>query len=121
MPVRNIRDLAARVYLRLLQYRRRHPDARSPIGSDMSRILENEPRYQPYRTRSDSKRRKPSVSPSVFTVQRIAESLGTTVGDLLDEPAHRSPAEHRTPEQRRTMRDAIGILRGLFDLDDPEL
>lgn len=117
----SIHDLARRIHLRLLQHRRKHPHLTVTVDPAMSRILENDPSYAPYRPRSGTKRRPPLLEPSIFTVQRIAHAVGTTVGDLLGERAYELPSERLTSEQRRTLRDALVILRDLFDLGDPEL
>ena len=65
--------------------------------------------------------RIPLRNPGVFTLQRIADSLETTVGDLLGEPGYEAPRDLLTAEERRTLRDAVAILRRLFDLDDPAI
>jgi hypothetical protein len=57
----------------------------------------------------------------VFTLQRLAVDLETTVGDLLGERGYESPRELLSAKQRRTLRDALRILRDLFDLDDPAI
>jgi hypothetical protein len=57
----------------------------------------------------------------VFTLKEIARSLQTTVGDLLAEPGYEAPQELLSSEQRRTLRDAVALLRDLFDLDDESL
>lgn len=49
------------------------------IDNALSRILENDPDYAPYRPRAKDKARGPAVEPSVFTIKRIAERLDTTV------------------------------------------
>jgi hypothetical protein len=85
--------LARRINLRLQQFRALHPDRAIGITPAMSRILENDPDYIPYRVRVSGKKRAPSTNPSIATLAQIAASLGTTVGDLLGEPWPLSPAE----------------------------
>lgn len=119
--VRNIVQMARRIHLRLKQYRRRHPNRGPKIGDVLSRILLHDPTYIPTRPRTTAPRRPPLENPGVFTLQQIADSLGTTVGDLLGEPGHLSPLDFVTRDQRRTLLDAVAILRDLFDLDDPTL
>ncbi|HXA17148.1 MAG TPA: hypothetical protein VN380_09165 [Thermoanaerobaculia bacterium] len=51
----------------------------------LSRPLENDPGYEPYRKRDPDKQRGPVVAPGIFTIKQIAEQLDTTVGDLLGE------------------------------------
>ena len=53
--------------------------------NNLSRLLENDPTYEPYRKRDPDKQRGPAVAPGVFTIKRLAEQLDTTVGDLLGE------------------------------------
>jgi hypothetical protein len=111
--------LAARVNVRMQEYRRNHPSQSVPIDDTLSRILEHDPAYNPPRPRTRRIARPPLLNPGIFTVQAVAEALETTVGDLLAEPQHVSPRDLLTPEQRRTLRDVTSILRDLFDLDDP--
>lgn len=83
----------------------------------ISRILENDPDYEPYRKRAEKKKRGPAREPSVFTVKRIAESLDTTVSDLLGEVTL-----DITISDRRRIRDWIEFLRqrlALDSLDEP--
>jgi hypothetical protein len=62
----------------------------------MSRILENDDDYMPYRERTHGKRQRPVTNPTLKTMVVIARALGTTVGDLLGEPAiHLSPADRQ--------------------------
>jgi hypothetical protein len=85
------------------------------IDNVMSRILENDPEYEPYRARATLKQRGPAVEPSVFTVKRIAERLDTTVSDLLGETTL-----DVTVGDRRRIRDAIELLRQRLLLDSLE-
>jgi hypothetical protein len=115
---KQMQALARRVHLRILQYRRRHPRGPGVIDDTMSRILEHEPEYVPYRARRGAGR-APLANPGIFTVQRIAETLETTVGDLLNEKGYQAPRDLLTDQQRRTLRDAVRILVDLFDLRAP--
>jgi hypothetical protein len=121
MTIRSIRDLAARIHERWTEYTRRHPGMSVPISDSMSRILEHAPEYKPPRRRGSMRMRSLLQNPGIFTMQRIAESLETTVGDLLGEPGYESPRDLLTVEERRTLRDAVSILRKMFDLDDPSI
>jgi hypothetical protein len=85
------------------------------IDNAMSRILENDPEYEPYRPRATQKQRGPAVEPSVFTVKRIAERLETTVSDLLGETTL-----DITISDRRRIRDWIEFLRQRLLLDSLE-
>lgn len=116
----DIRELAHRAHLRLLAARRHRPDAKIPISTAFSLLLEHDPEYEPYRPRRTGRRRGPTKNPGIFTVQAIARTLGTTVGDLLGEP-NASTRDLFTVAQRRTLRDAWRILRDALDLDDPSL
>jgi len=85
--------LAKQLNLRLAEHNRLHPGAPVRITPAMSRILENDPDYIPYRERAIGKRQRPVRNPSIRKLAEIASALGTTVGDLLDEPWPVSPAE----------------------------
>jgi hypothetical protein len=52
-------------------------------------------------------------------MKEIARSLGTTVGDLLGERGYVAMRDVLSPAERRKLRDAVRLLRDLFDLDDP--
>ncbi len=82
------------------------------IDNTLSRILENDPHYEPYRPRAANKQRGPAMEPSVFTVKRIAERLDTTVSDLLGEATL-----DITVSGRRRIRDWIEFLRQRLLLD----
>lgn len=82
------------------------------IDNALSRILENDPDYEPYRPRSKGKSRGPAVEPSVFTIKKIAERLDTTVSDLLGETTL-----DITISDRRRIRDWIEFLRQRLLLD----
>lgn len=92
-----------------------------PISDTLSRILEHEPDYRPLRQRSPLRRRPALQNPGVFTLKEVADALETTVGDLLGEPAHVSIRDFVSRADRRKLRDAIALLRDLFDLDDETL
>src|SRR5689334_615044 len=116
--VRDIRALARRVFERLSEYPRRHQGRSVPINDTLSRILEHEPAYIPPRARSEAKQRTPIENPGVFTLQKqVADALETTIGDLLGEPAHTSAKDLLSNAERRKLRQAILLLRELFDLD----
>jgi hypothetical protein len=121
MPVRTIGELAERAHQRWERYRRIHPGRSVPINDTISRLFEHAPDYLPMRERSTRKLRSPMQNPGVFTVQKMAAALGTTVGDLLEEPGYDAPRDLLTPEQRRTLKDVTLLLRDLFDLDDPTI
>jgi hypothetical protein len=119
--VRDIRAFAKRVHSRWLQYRRRYPGMSVPISDTLSRILEHEPEYRPLRPRSPVRRRPALQNPGIFTVQEIADALETTVGDLLGEPPHAPIRDLVSRTDRQKLRDAVTLLRDLFDLDDETL
>src|SRR3954464_4987768 len=115
--VRDMRALAQRVHRRWLEYRRHNPGMSVPIGDTLSRILEHAPDYRSPRKRAPFRQRPPLQNPGVFTMKEIAATLRTTVGDLLGEPAHPSIRDAISPADRRKLRDAVTLLRRLFDLD----
>lgn len=78
--------LAKNIHRRLQFYERLH-GKRPSITPAMSRILEHDPEYVPYRPRAASKRRKPAENPSIRTVVAIAEALECSVAELLGELA----------------------------------
>jgi hypothetical protein len=112
----DIKVLARTINRRREEYNRKHPDKALPITSALSRILENDEEYVPYRTRAGNKRRRPAVNPGIFTLVEIAAQLGTTVGDLLGERAFRV-----TTNERRKLREFVLWLTALFDLDAVDL
>lgn len=116
--VRDIRALARQVHRRWKEYRRRHPGMSLPIDDTLSRILEHDPAYRPMRPRAAERRRLPLRNPGVFTLKAIANALETTVGDLLGEPGYATPRDALSISDRRKLRDAVHLLRRLFDLDD---
>jgi hypothetical protein len=101
--------LAKRINQRREESNRLHPDAPIRLTPAMSRILENDPDYLPYRERSAAKKQRPVSDPRVSTLVRIATALGTTVGDLLGEPWPLSPAEHDV--LTKTIRVIAGLLQ----------
>jgi hypothetical protein len=119
--VRDMRTLAQRVHRRWLEFRRRNPGMSVPIGDTLSRILEHAPGYQSPRKRAPFRQRQPLRNPGIFTVQEIAATLETTVGDLLGEPGYASVRDFVTPADRRKLRDALALLSDLFDLQDQSL
>jgi hypothetical protein len=121
MRTRDIATLAKRVHERWLEYRRRHPGMSVPVDDTLSRLFEHVPEYIPVRERSPDRKERAAKIPGVFKLQQVADMLETTVGDLLGEPGYESPRDLVTTEQRRTLREAMLILRDLFDLDDESL
>lgn len=111
----DVRAFARRVNERRLQYNRRHPGQPAPISDVLSRILEHDDEYIPYRVRRN-RNRPPIRNPRIDSVMRIAASLGTTVGDLLGE---RGFVFSRS--ERRTLRWIVRSIIRAFDLDDPSL
>jgi len=109
--------LAKAVNRRREEFNRRHPEQPVAITPAMSRILEHDQDYVPYRLRAS--RRKPrgsGLNPALSTVVEIAAALDTTVGDLLGEPAYRV-----TLADRRRLREFVRYLITLFELDSREL
>ena len=100
--------LAERIHRQLSAYEDRH-GVRPKITPALSRILENDPTYVPYRERAATKHRKPSVNPSISTVAEIAATLECTVAGLLGEIAI-------TEDDARTMCRLSEILREAFHL-----
>src|SRR4051794_31982782 len=86
----NIRRLAKTINQRRKEQNIAHPEQPVRITPAMSRILENDEEYVPYRERtSRAKQRPPAIDPSISTLVEIASALDTTVGDLLGEAAYR--------------------------------
>jgi hypothetical protein len=119
--VRDISALARRVHERWLAYRRRNSGMSIPVDDTLSRLFEHVPEYRPARERSAERTDRASKSPGVFKLQQVADMLETTVGDLLGEEGYVAPRDLLSTEDRRTLRNAIAILRDLFDLDDDAL
>jgi len=103
--------LAKRINQRREEFNRLHPHAPVRVTSAMSRILENDPDYTPYRKRAPAKRQRAVTNPSIRTLVAIAAALGTTVGDLLGEPWPISPSE------RAMLARAVYVIRGLVNPD----
>ncbi|MDQ3280995.1 MAG: hypothetical protein M3Q69_06250 [Acidobacteriota bacterium] len=103
--------LAKAIHHRMLEWERVNA-ATFKIDNTMSRILENDPDYEPYRPRAVEKQRGPASEPSVFTIKRIAERLETTVSDLLGETTL-----DITISDRRRIRDWVEFLRKRLLLD----
>ncbi|MEK6371237.1 MAG: hypothetical protein AABO58_00940 [Acidobacteriota bacterium] len=87
-----------------------------PITSAMSRILENDREYVPYRSRIARKRGGPARNPRIATLVEIAAALDTTVGALLGETPYRMGVW-----ERRELRRIVLTLTRLFELDAPEV
>ena len=97
--------LAKRINQRREEFNRLNSDRPVRLTSAMSRILENDPDYLPYRPRAAGKRQQPVKNPSVRTLVQIAAALGTTVGDLLGEPR-----PMLAPYEVKVLRDALHTL-----------
>jgi len=80
--------------------------------TNLSRLLENDPAYEPYRPRNPNKKRPAAREPALFTIKRLAERLDTTVGDLLGEREF-----DVTVGDRRRIRDLLDFLWERLDLD----
>jgi hypothetical protein len=104
--------LAKRINQRREEWNQLHPEQPVRITGVMSRILENDPDYLPYRRRDPAKKQRPVLNPSVRTLMAIADVLGTTVGDLLGEPWPVSPHE------RRMLAATAGAIRRLLSQAD---
>jgi len=88
-----------------------------PITPAMSRILERDLEYVPYRQRKEDRARKyAACNPAIGTVMEIADLLDTTVGALLGERAYRIGTM-----ERRTIRSVLLYLVEVLDLDAPEV
>jgi len=81
----------------------------------MSRILENDEDYTPYRERTRGKRQPPVTNPTLKTIVKIAHALDTTVGDLLGEPGY-----HISPADRTRVLQFVRYLAALLRLDISE-
>jgi SOS-response transcriptional repressor LexA len=77
--------LAKAIRADIAAYNHRSPAMPFPINDAVSRIISNDPDYVPPRKRQAERKRPPTTNPGVFTLKRIADALGTTVGALLDE------------------------------------
>lgn len=106
--------LAKAIHRRMRDWEEAH-GLQFKIDTSLSRILENDPDYTPYRERDPGKQRGPSSAPSIFTIKRIAEQLGTTVGDLLGEREF-----DVTVGDRRRIRELLEFLRQRLALDSIE-
>jgi hypothetical protein len=83
-----------------------------PVTPAMSRILENDEDYVPYRQRKAGRARRAQSNPAIGTIVEIAAVLDTTVGDLLGERAYRI-----TNADRDRIRVIVLYLAKLFELD----
>jgi len=115
----SMRALAVRIRRRRAEWERAHPGYRIPISDTVSRILSHDDRYEPKWQRRAAATRRPLLNPGVFTLAAIARELGTTVGDLLDEPRVNRPQDALTLQQRRALRSLVETIWQLFDLGDP--
>lgn len=106
--------LAKAVHRRLRDWEAAHGQPLK-ISHNLSRLLENDPDYEPYRPRSEAKQRGPATAPGIFTIKRIAEQLDTTVGDLLGEREF-----DVTIGDRRRIRELMEFLRQRLALDSIE-
>jgi hypothetical protein len=112
----DIKALAKAIRRRREEYNRAHPHHPALITPAMSRILENDDDYVPYRVRATAKRRRAAENPRIATLIDIAHALGTTVGDLLGEQPYGV-----TLADRRRLREFVRYLTTLFALDAPDL
>ncbi|HEX8152358.1 MAG TPA: S24 family peptidase [Thermoanaerobaculia bacterium] len=115
-PDRRIVALAKAIGARKQAFRETYRGETFKIDDTTSRILENDPDYQPARRRSESKQRGPVKNPGIFTVKDIANRLHTTVGFLLAERGY-----DVSIDDRRRMRDFVIYLTERFHLLDVEL
>ena len=92
----DIKTVAKAINRRRQEHNRLHPERPVRITPAMSRILENDDDYMPYRERTRGKRQRPVTNPTLKTMVSIARALETTVGDLLGEPPiHFPPADRQ--------------------------
>jgi hypothetical protein len=78
-------DIARRLHRRLRELHADRPGTKVKKYSAISRILEHDQTYEPYRERR-AQRRKPLMQhPSIFTMIEVADELQTTVGALIGE------------------------------------
>ena len=82
----------------------------------MSRILENDEDYTPYRARARGKLQRPVTNPTLKTLVSIARELDTTVGDLLGEPAYQI-----SPADRTRVLQFVRYLAALLRLEPSEI
>lgn len=108
----DIRALAKAINRRRNDLLSRRPWRKVPVTPAMSRILENDEDYIPFRRRKAVRVRRGQLNPAIGTVVEIAAALDTTVGDLLSEHAYRI-----TNADREHVRAIILYLAKLFELD----
>ena len=89
-----------------IEYNDSH-EQRARITPAMSRILENDPDYEPYRPRKGSRRPRAAQAPSIVSLIEIADILNTTVADLLGEPAPSSFGTRPERDRVRTFLRAV--------------
>ena len=107
----DIRSLAKSINRRRAELER--AERRVPVTPVMSRILENDDEYIPYRARKPvTARPYAAKNPAIGSVVEIAASLDTTVGGFLGERAYRI-----TNEDRRRVLEFVRFLVKLFELD----
>lgn len=106
--------LAKAIHRRMRDWEEAHGQ-QFKIENNLSRLLENDPTYEPYRKRDPEKRRGPAKAPGIFTIKRLAEQLDTTVGDLLGEREF-----DVTVGDRRRIRELLEFLRQRLGLDSIE-
>lgn len=92
--------LAKRINQLRIEYNDSH-EQRVRITPAMSRILENDPDYVPYRCRKGSRCKGAAQAPSIVTLIEIADILNTTVADLIGEPA---PSPFGTQTEREKVK-----------------
>jgi len=109
----DIRALAKAINRRRMELQRARPQRVVAVTSVMSRILENDEEYEPYRHRKSVRaRRYASKNPEIGSLVVIAAALDTTVGALLGERAYRI-----TNADRERVREFVRYLARLFELD----
>ena len=108
----DIKALAKAINRRRQEHNRLHPDRPIRITPAMSRILENDDDYTPYRERTRGKQQRPVANPTLRTMVSIARALNTTVGDLLGEPAY-----HISPTDRMRLLQFVRFLTALLRLE----
>jgi len=106
----DIRSLAKAINKRRLELQRLGRTV--TITPVMSRILENDEEYIPFRQRKAVRARHyRAQNPAIGSIVEIAAALDTTVGALLGERAYRV-----TRADRERVRDFVHYLTALFEL-----
>lgn len=110
----DIRALAKAINRRRQELMERRPQRMITITPAMSRILDNDEDYVPYRKRKPQRARKRGpTNPAIGTLVEIAALLDTTVGHLLGERPYRI-----TKMDRERVGQIVRYLSQLFDLDE---